>query len=73
MTKQRIKNYAMWTALTSQVLIVLQLLGHITGLFDITEALKSNIILLVDGILVIFSTLGIISNPTKPDSKGFNL
>lgn len=73
MTKSRWQNYALWTSVIAQVLLVVQLTGQLFGWFDITEALKEEILLLANGILVVLSTLGIISNPTKPDSKGYNL
>lgn len=72
-TKTRARNAAMWVSVISQILLLLQLIGHISGLFDITEAMQNEILVGVDLVLGILATLGIISNPTKPDSKGYNL
>lgn len=73
MNKKRWRNYALWVSIVSQVLLLLQLLGHLTGLFDLTEVMKNDILALTDVLLGLLATLGIISNPTKPDSSGYNL
>lgn len=63
--KTRYKNYALWVAVASFVLLVLQTFG-----VDIASDKYYEI---VNGGLGILILLGIISNPTKPDSKGLNL
>lgn len=73
LTKQRFRNYALWTSLVSQTLLVAQLVAKLFFDYSITEDVSTGIVLLADAILVLLSTLGIISNPTKPDSKGYNL
>ncbi|WP_410770957.1 phage holin [Fontibacillus sp. BL9] len=73
MKKQRWRNYALWISIVSQGLLLLQLLGHLTNLFEITDVLKQDILTIVNVVLGLLATLGIISNPTKPDSSGYNL
>lgn len=72
MKKQRWRNYALWISIFSQVLLLLQLLGHLTGLFEITDVMQQDIMTIVNVVLGLLATLGIISNPTKPDSGGYN-
>ncbi|NWL89548.1 hypothetical protein DMN77_18530 [Paenibacillus sp. 79R4] len=71
--KKRWRNYALWVSIVSQVLLLLQLLGHLTGLFDLTEVMKNDILAVTDVLLGLLATLGIISNPTKPNGQGYNL
>lgn len=73
MKKQRWRNYALWISIVSQVILLLQLLGHLTGLFEITDVMKQDILTVVNVGLGLLATLGIISNPTKPESGGYNL
>ncbi|GGF87026.1 phage holin [Paenibacillus aceti] len=73
MSKKRWRNYALWVSIVSQVLLLLQLLGHLTGLFDLTEVMKNDILAVTDVLLGLLATLGIISNPTKPGGQGYNL
>ncbi|GAA0389556.1 phage holin [Paenibacillus motobuensis] len=73
MIKKRWRNYALWVSIVSQVLLLVQLLGHLTGLFDLTDVMKQDILAITDVILGLLATLGIISNPTKPNSGGYNL
>ncbi|MCM3041729.1 phage holin family protein [Paenibacillus motobuensis] len=73
MNKKRWRNYALWVSIVSQVLLLLQLLGHLTGLFDITDVMKNDILAVTDVLLGLLATLGIISNPTKPGGQGYNL
>jgi len=73
MNKKRWRNYALWVSIVSQVLLLLQLLGHLTGLFDLTDVMKNDILAVTDVLLGLLATLGIISNPTKPGSQGYNL
>lgn len=73
MNKKRWRNYALWVSIVSQVLLLLQLLGHLTGLFDLTEVTKNDILAVTDVLLGLLATLGIISNPTRPNSSGYNL
>lgn len=71
--KKRFRNYGFWIALVSQLLIVIQLGSKLVFDVSITEDMSAGIVALANGVLVVLSTLGIISNPTKPDGKGFNL
>lgn len=71
--KQRFKNYALWVSIVSQVILLVQLIGHLTGAFDLTDVMKQEVLAIVDVGLGLLSTLGIISNPTKPKSGGYNL
>ncbi|GIO39287.1 hypothetical protein J41TS12_41480 [Paenibacillus antibioticophila] len=73
MKKQRWRNYALWISIISQALLLLQLLGHVTGLYEITDIMQQDIMTIVNVVLGLLATLGIISNPTKPDSGGYNL
>ncbi|MEK5476996.1 phage holin [Paenibacillus sp. FSL R5-0407] len=73
MKKKRWRNYALWVSVASQVVLLIQLIGHLTGLFILTDVMAQEILTAVDILLGILATLGIISNPTKPDSKGYNL
>lgn len=63
--KKRFKNYGLWIAIASFVLLVLQTFG--------VDIAPEKYYELVNGALGILILLGIISNPTKPDSKNFNL
>lgn len=71
--KQRWRNYALWVSITSQVILLAQLLGNLTGLFVITEEVSAEVLTVVNTILGLLVVLGIVSNPTKPDGQGFNL
>ena len=73
MNKKRWRNYALWVSIVSQVLLLIQLIGHLTGLFDLTDVMKQDLLTVADVLLGLLATLGIISNPTKPDSGGYNL
>ncbi|GIO36188.1 hypothetical protein J41TS12_10490 [Paenibacillus antibioticophila] len=73
MNKKRWRNYALWISIISQALLLLQLLGHVTGLYEITDIMQQDIMTIVNVVLGLLATLGIISNPTKPDSGGYNL
>ncbi|WMT39738.1 phage holin [Paenibacillus sp. D2_2] len=73
MNKKRWRNYALWVSIVSQVLLLLQLIGHLTGLFDLTDVMKNDVLAVTDVLLGLLATLGIISNPTKPNSEWFNL
>jgi len=73
MNKKRWRNYALWVSIVSQVLLLVQLVGHLTGLFDLTDVMRQDILAITDLILGLLATLGIISNPTKPNSGGYNL
>ncbi|GIP51784.1 MULTISPECIES: phage holin [Paenibacillus] len=73
MKKKRWRNYALWVSVASQVVLLIQLIGHLTGLFILTDVMAQEILTAVDILLGILATLGIISNPTKPNSKGYNL
>lgn len=63
--KKRFKNLGLWMAIASFVLLILQMFG--------VEIAPEKYYELVNGFLGILILLGIVSNPTKPDSKGFNL
>lgn len=73
MNKKRWSNYALWISIVSQALLLIQLIGHVTGAFELTDIMKQDILTIVDVILGLLATLGIISNPTKPESGGYNL
>ncbi|MNW15275.1 Bacteriophage holin [compost metagenome] len=73
MNKKRWRNYALWISIVSQVLLLMQLIGSITGAFTLTDLMREDILTIVNVFLGLLATLGIISNPTKPDSSGFNL
>ncbi|MDQ0090197.1 phi LC3 family holin [Paenibacillus anaericanus] len=73
MSKQRWCNYALWISVVSQVLLLIQLVGHLTGAFDLTDVMKQEMLAIVDVALGLLATLGIVSNPTKPNSGGYNL
>lgn len=71
--KQRFRNYGFWVALVAQLLLVVQLGSKLLFGITITQDMSDGVVLLANAILVVLATLGIISNPTKPDSGGFNL
>ncbi|WP_059043909.1 phage holin [Paenibacillus rubinfantis] len=73
MSKKRWRNYALWISIVSQGLLLVQLIGHLTGAFDLTDVMKQDILTATDLVLGMLATLGIISNPTKPESNGYNL
>lgn len=73
MNKKRWRNYALWVSIVSQLLLLIQLIGHLTGIFDLTDVMKQEILAITDVILGLLATLGILSNPTKPNSGGYNL
>ncbi|AZS14365.1 phage holin [Paenibacillus lutimineralis] len=73
MNKKRWRNYALWISIVSQALLLIQLVGHLTGAFDLTEVMKQELLTIVDVFLGLLATLGIISNPTKPGGQGYNL
>ncbi|GGH28510.1 phage holin [Paenibacillus segetis] len=73
MNKKRWRNYALWISVVSQAVLLIQLVGHLTGVFDLTEAMKQDLLTIVDVVLGLLATMGIISNPTKPNSSGYNL
>ncbi|WP_157259359.1 hypothetical protein [Paenibacillus sp. GM2] len=56
MNKKRWRNYALWVSIVSQVLLLLQLLGHLTGLFDLTEVMKNDILAVTDVLLGLLAT-----------------
>lgn len=70
--KKRLRNYGMWASLISQVGLLVEGIFIALGLMVPEEAINGWM-LVANIILGILSTLGIISNPTKPDSKGYNL
>lgn len=71
--KKRFRNYALWISMVSQVLLLVQLIGHLTGAFELSDMKRQEIVAAADLVLGILATLGIISNPTKPNSGGYNL
>jgi phi LC3 family holin len=73
MNKKRWRNYALWISVVSQALLLAQLLGHVTGAFEISDIMQQDIMTIVNVVLGLLATLGIVSNPTKPDSGGYNL
>lgn len=73
LNKKRLRNYGFWVALVSQLLLVAQIGGKLFFDYVLTEDMSAEIVVFADAVLIVLSTLGIISNPTKPDGKGFNL
>lgn len=73
MNKKRWRNYALWVSIVSQVLLLLQLISSITGMFTLTDLMREDILTIANVFLGLLATLGIISNPTKPESGGYNL
>ncbi|AJS59191.1 phage holin [Paenibacillus sp. IHBB 10380] len=73
MQKKRWRNYALWISVGSQVVLLLQLIGHLTGVFDLTDIMKQDLLTVLNVFLGLLATLGILSNPTKPNSGGYNL
>ncbi|MEK5477566.1 phage holin [Paenibacillus sp. FSL R5-0407] len=73
MNKRRFRNVAMWVSVASAVILLLQLIGTITHLYTITDETAQAVVAAVNVFLGILTTLGILSNPTKPDSSGYNL
>ncbi|WP_262362419.1 phage holin family protein [Paenibacillus senegalensis] len=67
------RNYGFWMALISQLLLAVQIGAKVLFDYTITDDWSTGIVLLADAVLVVLATLGIISNPTKPEGKGFNL
>lgn len=65
MNKKRLRNYGLWVAVASLVLLALQTFG-----VDIAPEKYNQ---LVNGVLGVLVLLGVISNPTNPSGKGFNL
>lgn len=73
MNKKRWRNYALWVSIVSQALLLVQLIGSITGAFTLTDIMREDILTITNVFLGLLATLGIVSNPTKPDSGGYNL
>jgi uncharacterized membrane protein len=73
MNKKRWRNYALWLSIVSQVLLLVQLIGGVTGAFTLTDIMREDILTITNTFLGLLVLLGIISNPTKPDSGGYNL
>ena len=67
LSKQRFRNVGLWIALTSLVLDILIYAGKI----NVSD--KQEVEILVQRGLEILIGLGVLSNPTKQDGKGFNL
>jgi uncharacterized membrane protein len=67
MNKQRLTNYGLWVALIALGIDI----GVYSGLIPVTESA------IINGfgqrILELLVITGILSNPTKPEAKGFNL
>lgn len=73
MNKKRWRNYALWISVVSQGLLLIRLVGHLTGAFNLTNVIKQELLTIVDGFLGLLATLEIISNPTKPYSGSYYL
>ncbi|MEK4510256.1 hypothetical protein EJP82_09615 [Paenibacillus anaericanus] len=73
MNKKRWRNYALWVSVVSQALLLVQLVGHLTETFEVSDIMQQDIMTIVNVVLGLLTTLGIVSNPTKPNSSGFNL
>lgn len=65
MNKKRLKNYGLWVAVASLILMIIQMFG--------VEIAPEKYDQIVNAILGVLTLLGVISNPTKPNGKGFNL
>lgn len=65
--KKRLKNFGLWVAIVALAIDVL----IYAGVVPVSEeaALKGFVQRALEALVL----LGIISNPTKPDGKGFNL
>lgn len=73
MKKARFKNYGLWISVVSAVLLIVQQVGHLTGLFDLTDDMSKEWLAAADSFLGLLVILGVLSNPTKPDGGGYNL
>jgi len=67
MKKRRLRNYGLWISIAALVIDILIYTGVIT------PSESETINLVVNRVLEILVLLGIINNPTKPDSPGYNL
>jgi len=67
LNKQRFKNYGLWVAVSALVIDVL----IYTGVIPASESETATA--LVQRGLELLVLLGIVSNPTRPDGRGFNL
>lgn len=67
MSKKRLRNRGLWVAIAALVLRILVHYGVIP------EAESTVLMSFVEHGLDVLILLGIISNPTKPDGKTFNL
>lgn len=65
-------RYGLWTSIVAQLLLLVQLVSPLFG-YSFADEVKTEVLVIVDAFLVLLATLGIISNPTKPNSKGYNL
>lgn len=61
----KFKSYGFWTALAGAVVVLLNALGKCFG-FSIEEAIVTDIIMAIAGVLVVF---GIVSMPKDSNSK----
>lgn len=67
MNKRRLRNRGLWVAIAA---LVLRVLVH----YGVVPEVESTVIMgFIEAGLDILILLGIISNPTKPDGKTFNL
>jgi uncharacterized membrane protein len=73
MNKRRWRNGALWASIVSQLLLLAQLFGHVTGMYELTEQMSGDVLTLMNTLLGLLVILGIISNPTRPGSSGYNL
>jgi uncharacterized membrane protein len=67
MSKKRFRNYGLWVAVGALIVNILIYANVIT----VSE--QANVENLIKGFLHLLELAGIISNPTKPDNKGFNI
>ncbi|GIQ70782.1 holin [Xylanibacillus composti] len=67
MNKKRLRNYGLWAAVGALVIDV----GIYAGFIPMSESEALNRFV-ISGLNVLVLA-GIVSNPTKPDGKGFNL
>ncbi|MCI3922474.1 hypothetical protein MO973_19775 [Paenibacillus sp. TRM 82003] len=65
--KKRLGNYGLWVAVTALLID----LAIYSGLIPLSQ--EETITMFIQRTLEILITLGILSNPTNPNGKGFNL
>ncbi|MBP1905859.1 putative membrane protein [Paenibacillus turicensis] len=54
MNKKRWRNYALWVSIVSQGLILVQLIGGVTGMFTLTDIMREDILTIANTFLGLF-------------------